>query len=326
MTLDMLFSLYRAHRTPRKTLAVRKSDLRRIELWTRVLGGGKDPARISLREWEGFIDARGSGRIDARGRPVQEPQARRPVRPRMVEIDLKWLRAVCRWGASWRLDDGSWVLAENPVRGFPIPTERNPRRPVVTQARYEATRAVSDRVTMELRWRGRRERQRSYLSELLDIVNGTGRRITAVCSLRFGDVHLAEGRYGAIRWPADTDKMGWESTVPISPGVRAAIDRVLIERSGPAHVPLFPAPGDPARPMSRHLADKWLRKAEKLAGLEPLRGSLWHAYRRKWASERKHLPDVDVAAAGGWRDTVSLKRAYQRADPETLMRVVLGEG
>ncbi len=244
----------------------------------------------------------------------------------MVEIDLKWLRAVCRWGASWRLDDGSWVLAENPVRGFPIPTERNPRRPVVTQARYEATRAVSDRVTMELRWRGRRERQRSYLSELLDIVNGTGRRITAVCSLRFGDLNLAEGPHGAIRWPADTDKMGWESTVPISPAVRAAIDRVLIERSGPAAAPLFPAPGDPTRPMSRHLADKWLRKAEKLAGLEPLRGSLWHAYRRKWASERKHLPDVDVAAAGGWRDTVSLKRAYQRADPETLMRVVLGEG
>ena len=25
--------------------------------------------------------------------------------------------------------------------------------------------------------------------------------------------------------------------------------------------------------------DKWLRRAEKLAGLEPLKGSLWYAYR-----------------------------------------------
>ena len=50
---------------------------------------------------------------------------------------------------------------------------------------------------------------------------------------------------------------------------------------------------------------------------------LWHAYRRKWATERKHMPDVDVAAAGGWKNTVSLKTAYQRADPETILRVVL---
>jgi hypothetical protein len=75
--------------------------------------------------------------------------------------------------------------------------------------------------------------------------------------------------------------------------------------------------------MSRHLADKWLRRAERLAGLEPQRGSLWHAYRRKWATERKHHPDVDVAAAGGWRSLQSLKTAYQRADAVTMLRVVV---
>ncbi len=51
-------------------------------------------------------------------------------------------------------------------------------------------------------------------------------------------------------------------------------------------------------------------------------GSLWHAYRRKWATERKHLPDVDVAAAGGWTDTATLKLAYQQADEATMYRVV----
>ena len=59
--------------------------------------------------------------------------------------------------------------------------------------------------------------------------------------------------------------------------------------------------------MTRHLADKWLRAGERLAKLEPLKGSLWHAYRRKWATERKHLPDVDVAAAGGWKSLQALK-------------------
>ena len=105
---------------------------------------------------------------------------------------------------------------------------------------------------------------------------------------QFDDLKLHEGPYGLICWPADTDKMGHESTVPISPPVRAALDRILAERPGIGAAPLFPSPGDPTKPMTRHLADKWLRKAERLAGLEPLKGSLWHAYRRKWGSERKH--------------------------------------
>jgi hypothetical protein len=71
------------------------------------------------------------------------------------------------------------------------------------------------------------------------------------------------------------------------------------------------------------LASKWLREAERLAEVEPQKGSLWHAYRRKWATERKHLHDVDMAAAGGWKNTVSLKTAYQRADEASILKVVL---
>ncbi len=62
--------------------------------------------------------------------------------------------------------------------------------------------------------------------------------------------------------------------------------------------------------------------AEKKAELPKLDGSLWHAYRRKWATSRKGLPDVDVAAAGGWSDLTSLKTAYQQPDTATLYRVV----
>ena len=188
---------------------------------------------------------------------------------------------------------------------FQTPKSANPRRPVASQDRYEAIRARSDDHTMEIRWGGKRIPVRSYLSELLDIANGTGRRIGAICALRYEDLHLEEqkGRapHGAIRWPADTDKMGYESTVPIDPTVRSALDRVLRERPGIGAAPLFPTPGDNTRPLTRHLVDKWLREGEKLAGVEPQKGSLWHAYRRKWATERKHLPVQDVASVGGWK-------------------------
>jgi hypothetical protein len=38
--------------------------------------------------------------------------------------------------------------------------------------------------------------------------------------------------------------------------------------------------------------------------------------------ERKHLPDVDVAKAGGWRDLATMKQSYQQPDPATVLRVV----
>ncbi len=46
----------------------------------------------------------------------------------------------------------------------------------------------------------------------------------------------------------------------------------------------------------------------------------------KVATERKHLPDVDVAAAGGWKDTESLRKCYQQTDEATMLEVVLSAG
>ena len=51
-------------------------------------------------------------------------------------------------------------------------------------------------------------------------------------------------------------------------------------------------------------------------------GGILHPYRRLWASERKHMPDIDVAAAGGWKDSRALKLSYQQADPATVLKVV----
>jgi hypothetical protein len=75
-----------------------------------------------------------------------------------------------------------------------------------------------------------------------------------------------------------------------------------------------------------HLASRWLREAEELAELDPQEETLWHAFRRKWATERKHIPDVDVAKAGGWQTLECLKTAYQQADQGTMLQVVLEAG
>ena len=69
-------------------------------------------------------------------------------------------------------------------------------------------------------------------------------------------------------------------------------------------------------------AGYWLTRAEKRAKLPKLERGGYHAYRRLWASERRHLPDVDVAKAGGWRDLATMKRSYQQPDPATVLRAI----
>jgi hypothetical protein len=66
----------------------------------------------------------------------------------------------------------------------------------------------------------------------------------------------------------------------------------------------------------------YLRQAEAAAGVEKLEGGLWHAYRRKWATERKELPLKDVAAAGGWKDVTTWLTCYQHADEATMLKVM----
>ena len=193
-----------------------------------------------------------------------------------------------------------------------------------TQDRFEKIRAVADQVMMVIR----RERPRievpSYLPEILDIVNGTGRRISPILALRHEDLRLDQDEHGAICWPADTDKMGKEWTTPINTGVRAAINRARLRspesEEGPSY--LFPSPTNPKKHVSKELASAWLERAEKIAKVEKQKGGLWHPYRRKWATERKHLPDVDVAAAGGWTRTDTMTDVYQQPDMEGMYRVV----
>jgi len=201
MTVGQVLALYTRHRTPRKSGGEQQADGRRGEMWGRFLGADRDPNTISLGLWEFFHDLRRTGEIDARGNRVAEG-GRCPARERCVEADLMWLKRVFKWAVNWRLPQGHYLMRESPVRGYDIPTEKNPRRPVATADRYESIRGVSDQVLMEIRWHGKRVKQRSYLSELLDLAHATGRRISAICQLRYEDLRLektSEQPFGAIR-------------------------------------------------------------------------------------------------------------------------------
>jgi integrase len=134
-------------------------------------------------------------------------------------------------------------------------------------------------------------------------------------------------KHGAIRWRADSDKQGIERITPISLTVRTELDAYLAANPRLGEVPLLPMTdevdhGTPEKTLTRNVASNWLAKAERLAGLPKLRGGLWHAYRRLWATERKNLPDVDVAEAGGWTGTKAMKLAYQHATASGVLAAV----
>ncbi len=312
-TAARIFAAYLATQMPRKrSRTSRYQDARASKMWTRVLGAGKDLHRVTLGEWQQFIDARGSGAIDCHGEPAREPATsedpkRRPVRARAVEADLEWLRGVIRWATKWQDGEtGRYLMTEDPTRGYAIPTEANPRRPVATADRYEQLAAVAAKV-------------HPMLPVLLALAYHTARRISAILALRYEDLRLDDD---AIVWPAATDKRGRSRWAPLPRQARVALDRWLAAHPGIGAAYLFPSPADPTRSVSRDMASSWLEQAHRVAKLKRLDGSLWHAFRRGWATAHKHLPAQDVAAVGGWADLGVLQSIYQQPDPETMRRVV----
>jgi integrase len=169
-------------------------------------------------------------------------------------------------------------------------------------------------------------RQRAYLVDILTIAAESGRRISAVLGLRWQGVLWERGPHGSISWQAATDRQNREWVAPLSPRARATLDRIRAERPGLGAAYLFPSPIDAARPTGYERVRHWLLRAEAKAGVPKQDGSLFHAYRRAWATARKHLPLPDVAAAGGWKSTGALLRHYQQPDDKTMLAVVLGGG
>jgi integrase len=218
--------------------------------------------------------------------------------------------------------NGVRLLASNPIAGYELPKNVTVRRPVATYDRYEKLAAKADAIDAQ-----------GLFGPFLSLVEGLGWRVSAVCALRACDVDRKTAPItpsGQIFKRPDVDKEGAGGWIPMSKDVRAAIDKVLSINPALGEWPLFPAPrakasdspGAMPKCWTRHHARKLLERAEAAAKLDGLEGSQFHAYRRKWATERKHLPTQDVMAAGAWRDARSLQTAYQHADPATVLAVV----
>jgi len=285
----------------------------RTKVLVAFFGDSCDVNSLTADDQAAHVSARRAGGIT-----TESVKPTKPVRVRSVEADLVLLHQMLRWATTARVD-GKPLLANHPLAGVRRAREQNPKRPIATWERYRATRAKLQELATAAT---DVERARWVKIELaLVLAEATGRRLGSIRQLHWEDVDFTKG---TIRWRAEADKKRRESVVPLPSQLLdelRAFRRVLSAVAGP----VFAAVKNPAKAMDRHLFDHWLAFAERKAQLPKLVGGLWHPYRRKWATERKHLSITDVAAAGGWRDTATLLTCYTQPDNETLLAVMSEE-
>ena len=97
----------------------------------------------------------------------------------------------------------------------------------------------------------------------LVIAHETGHRIGAIRQLRWSDIDM-ERR--TIRWRAEHEKTGHEHRTPVTAEALAALEEARRQNPGIEDAPVFPAPGDPSKSVSRSRARTWWTKAQTLSG------------------------------------------------------------
>jgi integrase len=247
-----------------------------------------------------------------------EKKKTKTVRTRSVEVDLQLLHTMLRWAVTVRTRTGTRLLEHNPLAGVKRPREKNPKRPVATWERFQTTRKSIRGLVAKAKTHAVR-RQWLKVELALILAEATGRRLGAIRQLRWEDVDLTRN---SIRWRAEADKKGKEWVIPITQQMRDEVRSFRVKLGGSFGSLLFPTDKDPTQSMSRDTFGHLLASAERKAKLPKLDGSLWHAYRRSWATSRKGLPVAGVAAAGGWSDISTLLNCYQQADHQTLLDVM----
>ena len=297
LTLETLFEIYGEEVTPSKTKRVRHRDRIGTRMFLDFLGRNRRPETLSQRDWDRFIRERRAGRIGPSGKPVSN---------RTIELDLKFLLAVLNWAAKSRDEEGRLLLDSNPLRGLKTPKEKNPTRVVLSEEEYQAMLGVSRQVD----WR---------FHVAFVLAHETGHRIGAIRNLRWGDIDF-EGR--EVRWRAEHEKTGYEHVTPMTDEAVAVLQEAREANPGNGETLLLPAPRDPSVSVSLGRAVAWWHKAQRLAGLEHVRGRGWHSLRRKFASDLMDLPLKVLCELGGWKEAQTVLRCYQQADAVQLRKAL----
>ena len=295
ITLKALADTYEARAFFGQTSRYRQEQCAKVRCVATVLGAGREVRSLRPSDVAQFTAHR---------------KTTDGVRQGTIHGDLVAVKIACNWAVA------EGLLAANPLAGVKLEHERTPRRPWASVERYGKLKEAGEKLP-------------PAFAVLLDLAWGTGRRISAILTLRWQDVTFETSKecpHGSIQWYAGrtTNNKAHEQTVPMNTLARAALERWREQCPGIGAAWVFPASKDRTKRLSRFHAKRWLRKAEILAELEHMEHGGWHMFRRGWATARKHLPLVDVAQAGGWRDTATVIKAYQHPDPKTTLAVVNG--
>jgi integrase len=324
LTLEQLEQVYKRERGPllsdRRKVEVRKA----FRLIREHLGDGFRIADLGQHQAETYEAARRAGTLAT----TWGSNGGGKVGASTIAGELGVLHAALNWAERFKRG-GRPLIVRNPIRGVPLPSEPNPARPVASRERFERLRDVADDLDGSGGFR-----------TMLELAWYTGRRLSSIAALRASDIllspeqvasaladagreeYLAEAWPAAIRWSAEADKDDVEWIVPIPAVLVEALTAYMRSRRIVGDVLLFPAPRSRENPVSKETCYYRMREAEKKASLPHQRRGGWHAFRRAWATNRKHLPLQDVMAAGGWRDPAALQAAYQHADAETIRAVM----
>ena len=270
-------------------------DCSATELFLRAFGATFDPRNFSKREWDHFIRERRAGTLRPTGRTAPGP-----VRDRVVQYDLKVLLAVLTYATHASDGRGGKLLARNPLasllaeRAIKMPKEREPNRPQLSEAEYQALIQRAAEI-------------HPHLKLALEVCHETGHRIGSVHRLRWEDIDLEAD---VITWPATRDKQRYRHEGPISAALH---NTLLIEREAAGGREwVFAKPDRVEEHWCREQFYDWLRQAEDLAGVVHVRGRGFHAFRRKFANDltRQGTQPSVIAKAGGWKGTKALEECY----------------
>jgi integrase len=297
----------------------------RLAIVRAVLGDARDVTTLSENDVRQFEARRRAGGIHYGG---TEPT--KDVRQRAVQADIKLLKQALYWACSVTRPDGTRMLERNPLQYVRVKGEHDVQRPIASLERFEATREAmrgfQQRYGEESRTLGKKldraraeRRHHGWIRAELALVllEATGRRRSSIIGLQWSDFDFATCR---ITWRPEHDKKRRTSVVPYPSSLFDAM-RDFQRRLGAVGGHLFPRQAETATHAPRELISQWIRTAEVGAGLPKLKGGTTHPYRRKFRSEKRHLPTKSVAIAGGWSDVATMERCYDLPDDADVLAV-----